>query len=75
MKNPTETYMKNPLKNPLDLPLICSRQVVANLPPLWVWDMSEEESLGRSRGREELRERGTVGTWGGNKNINERDIY
>ena len=35
--------------------------------------MSEEESLGRSRGREELRERGTVG--GGNKNINERDIY
>ena len=58
MKNPTETYMKNPPENPLDLPPICSRQVVADLPPIWVWDMSEEESLGRSRGREELRERG-----------------
>ena len=25
--------------------------------------MSEEESLGRNRGREELREKDTVGTW------------
>ena len=28
--------------------------------------MSEEESLGRNRGREELREKDTVGTWDGN---------
>ena len=45
--------------------------------------MSEEESLGRNRGREELREKDTVGTWDGNiyiyiyiyMYINERDIY
>ena len=28
--------------------------------------MSEEESLGRNRGREELREKDMVGTWDGN---------
>ena len=36
MKNPTETHMENPPKNPLDLPLICRHlllQVAADLPP------------------------------------------
>ena len=37
--------------------------------------MSEEESLGRNKGKEELRERDKVGTWDGKKKISERDIY
>ena len=48
-KNPyeksNETHMKNPPENPLDLP----RSAAARLLLIWVWDLSEEESLGRTR--------------------------
>ena len=64
MKNPLENPLDLP-RFATDLPPICSsrllpiyrRQVAADLPPwgccwllpIWVWDLSEEESLGRTR--------------------------
>ena len=64
MKNPSENPLDLPWFA-TDLPPICSsrllpiyrRQVAADLPPwgccwllpIWVWDLSEEESLGRTR--------------------------
>ena len=63
-KNPPENLLDLP-QFAIDLPPICSfrllpiycRQVAADLPPwgccwllpIWVWDLSEEESLGRTR--------------------------